>query len=246
MSEKTLQPHIKLKEVDEVCFIAGNPDRIPMIASYLDNSRKIAEHRGLISYKGVTPDKGIPITVIATGMGCPTTAIVVEEIYRAGGRKIVRIGSCGALRSGKEYGIGSIYIPFAAIRDEGTSPKIAPIEIPAVATPNIFNALCKAAQDMDIRFETGLVWTSDIYYFDDSDYFKKWVEFGGTCVEMESSLLFTFGLKKGIATGTILTADGNLNEENSIYTGTVEENLQKFESGVIDTIKCAISAVELL
>ena len=246
MSEKSLQPHIKVKEVEKFCFIAGNPDRVPLIASFLNDTQKVAEHRGLITYSGVTPVKNVPVTVITTGMGCPSTAIVLEEIYRAGGRSIIRIGSCGSLLSGSQYSIGSIYLPFAAIRDDGTSPKIAPLEVPAVASPSMFNALCQAAQKLNIQYETGLVWTTDLYYSEDPNQFKKWVKFGASCVEMESSLLFTYGRKKGLTTGTILTSDGNLNEDDSIYTGSVEENQQRFESGVINTIKCAVSAVELL
>ncbi|MHA2095373.1 MAG: phosphorylase family protein [Candidatus Hodarchaeales archaeon] len=246
MTKKQLQPHIKVKEVDEICFIAGNPDRIPVIASYLKNAEKIAGHRGLIAYKGVTPSKNIPVTVLTTGMGCPSTAIVLEEAYRAGGKIFIRIGSTGSLLPGKEYGIGSIYIPYAAIRDDGTSPKFASMKVPAVASPPIFQALCQAATNLNINFETGLVWTSDVYYQENPDQFIEWSKFGGTCVEMESALLYIFGLVKKVKTGTILTSDGNLNDLNTIYTGTVEENLKIFETSVVNTIKCAISAVELL
>jgi uridine phosphorylase len=246
LTKKQLQPHLKVNEVDKICFIAGNPDRIPLIASRLKNSKKIAEHRGLIAYKGLTPSKTIPITVLTTGMGCPSTAIVLEEAYRAGGRIFIRIGSTGSLLPGEEHGIGSIYIPYAAIRDDGTSPKFAPLEVPAVASPTIFQALCQAATNINIKFETGLVWTSDVYYSNDKNKFKEWSAFGGTCVEMESALLYIFGLMRGVQTGTILTSDGNLNDPDSIYTGSVEDNLKKFETSVTNTIKCAISAVELL
>ncbi len=246
LTKKQLQPHIKVNEVDKICFIAGNPDRIPLIASHLKNSKKVAEHRGLVAYKGFTPSKNIPITVLTTGMGCPSTAIVLEEAYRAGGRTFIRIGSTGSLLPGKQHGIGSLYIPYAAIRDDGTSPKFASMKVPAVASPIIYQALCHAADNLGIKYETGLVWSSDIYYPDDQNQFKKWSKFGGTCVEMESSLLYIFGLKKQVQTGTILTSDGNLNDADSIYTGSVEENLQRFETGVVNTIKCAISAVEIL
>jgi uridine phosphorylase len=246
MTEKQLQFHIKLKEVDKVCFIAGNPDRIPLIASHLENSKEVAAHRGLIAYKGITPTKKIPVSVLTTGMGCPSTAIVLEEAYRAGGRIFIRIGSTGSLLPGKNHGIGSIYIPYGAIRDDGTSPKFAPMEVPAVASPPVFQALCRGATNLNISYETGLVWTSDVYYSEDQNQFKKWTKYGGTCVEMESALLYIFGLRKKVQTGTILTSDGNLNDPDSIYTGSVEDNLKIFEKGVINTIKCAIAAVELL
>ncbi len=246
MSNKPLQPHIKVREVDKICFIAGNPDRISVIASHLENAEKLAEHRGLVAYKGVTPSKNIPVTILTTGMGCPSTAIVLEEAYRAGGRIFIRIGSTGSLLPGEKHGIGSIYIPYGAIRDDGTSPKLASMKVPAIASPSIFQALCQAAENLNISFNTGLVWTSDVYYFEDPNRFKEWSKVGGTCVEMESALLYIFGLLKKVQTGTILTSDGNLNDPDSIYVGSVEENLKKFEAGVVNSIKCAIEAVELL
>jgi uridine phosphorylase len=241
-----LQPHIKVSEVEKVCLIAGNPDRIPLIASHLKNSKKVAEHRGLVTYHGFTPQKEIPVTVLTTGMGTPSTAIVLEEIYRSGGRTIIRIGSTGSLLQGKQYGIGSIYIPFGAIRDDGTSQKIAPPEVPAIASPQIFQALCQAAKKHEVIYHTGLVWTSDIYYSENPNLFKKWVDYGAICVEMESSFLFTYGLMKGLQTGTILSSDGNLNQEDSIYIGSIEENNELFQTGVENTIKLAISAIEIL
>ncbi|MHA1979279.1 MAG: nucleoside phosphorylase [Candidatus Hodarchaeales archaeon] len=246
MTEKKLQPHIKLQEVDRVCFLAGNPDRIPVIASFLKDPQKVADHRGLVAFKGVTPEKEIPVTVLTTGMGCPSTAIVIEEAHKAGGRIFIRIGSTGSLLPGESHVIGSIYIPVAAIRDDGASSKLAPPEVPAVASPEIYQALCQAATNLEFTYNNGLVWTSDIYYNEDPNTFQKWVKYGATCVEMESSLLFTVGLIKGFKIGTILTSDGNLNSSDTIYTGSVEENEKKFEAGVVATIKCAISAVELL
>ncbi len=246
MTEKRLQPHIKLQEVDKVCFLAGNPDRIPLIASFLNDSLKVADHRGLIAFKGVTPNKEVPVTVLTTGMGCPSTAIVIEEAYKAGGRIFIRIGSTGSLLPGELHGIGSIYIPVAAIRDDGASSKLVPSQVPAVASPEIFQALCEAATNLELTFTNGLVWTSDIYYNEDPNTFQKWVKYGATCVEMESSLLFTVGLMKGFKSGTILTSDGNLNAFDTIYTGSVKENKRKFELGVVATIKCAITAIELL
>ena len=246
MTEKKLQPHIKLREIDTVCLLAGNPDRIPLIASFLKDAEKVASHRGLIAYKGVTPEKKIPVTVLTTGMGCPSTAIVLEEAYKAGGRIFIRIGSTGSLLPGKDHSIGSIYIPVAAIRDDGASLKLVPSQVPAVASPEIFQALCQAATTLEAEYHKGLVWTSDIYYNEDPKAFQKWVKYGATCVEMESSLLFTVGLMKELKMGTILTSDGNLNESDSIYVGSVEENHKKFQAGVVNTIKCAISAIELL
>ncbi|MHA1972539.1 MAG: nucleoside phosphorylase [Candidatus Hodarchaeales archaeon] len=242
------QPHIELEEVDKVCFLSGNPDRVPNIAKHLKNSQEIARHRGLVAYGGQTPTKEINVTVLSTGMGCPSNAIVLEEAYRAGARIFIRIGSTGSLLPGPDNGIGTIFIPFAAIRDDGVSPRLVPIEFPAVANPIIYQKLVQAAKELDIHFHSGIVWSTDIYYSTDPYKFRQWSKYGANCVEMESSTLFTFPALKDekVMVGTILTSDGNLEDKTNIYSGDIKKNIDLFNKGVQNTIKCAIKAIELL
>jgi len=243
-----LQPHIKLETVDEICFLSGNPDRVPLIASFLENPQKIAEYRGLISYRGVSPRSKTLITILTTGMGCPSTAIVLEEAFNAGAKIFIRIGSTGSLKSGKDMGIGTIFIPHAAIRDEGTSARFVPLSYPAAANPLIYQILLEAARVLQLSPKKGVVWSTDIYYSKDPLEFQKWANFGAICVEMESSTLFTFPATKSgdILTGSILTSDGNLPDNTNIYSGDINANIKKFNEGLHSAIKCAIEAVDLM
>ena len=59
--------------------------------------------RGLWGYTGTAPD-GEPLTIQSTGMGGPSAAIVVEELIALGARRLVRIGTCGALGGGLGLG----------------------------------------------------------------------------------------------------------------------------------------------
>lgn len=238
-----IQFHIKLKEVDEICLLSGNPDRVPKIAAYLKGGRKVAEYRGLVAYKGVTPDHQVPVTVLTTGMGSGSSGIILEEAYQAGARTFIRIGSTGSLQP--EDGIGSIFIPHAAIRDEGTTIRQAPLELPATATPKLFQSLCNSAKKLNIDYKSGLVWTTDIYYQADKNYYKKWAKLGATCVEMESSTMFIFAaLKHNVKAATVLTSDGDLDGTSSIYSGNIEENLKKFQDKVDKTIKIVIETID--
>ncbi|MHA1912020.1 MAG: phosphorylase family protein [Candidatus Kariarchaeaceae archaeon] len=243
-----LQPHIKVDAVDPFCIMSGNPDRVPVIGSHLKDCQEVARHRGLICMKGYTPKKSIPVTILTTGMGTGSSGIILEEAFRAGAKNIIRVGSTGALQNEDDMGIGSIYIPFGALQDEGTSNKIIPREVPAVAHPELFQPLCLSAETLQIPYHTGLVWTTDIYYQPDETIFKKWAAFGAICVDMESSMMMRFCASKGfsIKSATILTADGNLNKIDSIYSEDIDENKKKFELGVENTIQITISAIERL
>ena len=121
-----LQPHIKVDTVDPFCILSGNPDRVPVIGSYLKDCQEVARHRGLICMKGYTPKQSIPVTILTTGMGTGSSGIILEEAFRAGAKNFIRVGSTGALQNGENMGIGSIFIPFGAIQDDGTSNKIIP------------------------------------------------------------------------------------------------------------------------
>lgn len=242
MEEKPIQSHIRLSEVNKKCFLCGNPDRVVKIANYLTDAEKVAENRGLITYNGYTPDNQVPVSIITTGMGCPSTGIVLEEVYQAGGKILIRIGSCGALQSGIK--VGDVIIPYAAIRDERTSLSLAPIEFPAAASPEIFLALCKSADSQGFTYYPGIVWTSDVFYNPDPNHYKIWANAGANSVEMESSLLFTFGTVKRLKIGTILVVDGNLADGSQNIGDRVKENKILFDNGTDSMIKCAIHTIE--
>ncbi|MHA2100357.1 MAG: phosphorylase family protein [Candidatus Kariarchaeaceae archaeon] len=243
-----LQPHIKLQIVDPFCIVSGNPDRVPIIGSYLRDCEKVAEYRGLVAMKGYTPKKGVPVTILTTGMGTGSSGIVLEEAFKAGARNFFRVGSTGSLVNHDSMGIGSIFIPFGAIQDEGTSQRIIPPEVPAVAHPRLYGALTSSSDDFEIHYTTGLVWTTDIYYQTDPNYFKTWVKYGATCVEMESSMMYRFCASKGYdaKAATILTSDGNLHEDKSIYVGDTKINQDLFDQGVENSIKITLSAIDKL
>ncbi|MFW9993586.1 MAG: nucleoside phosphorylase [Candidatus Odinarchaeota archaeon] len=242
MSKKAIQPHLHLSEVNETCILSGNSDRVPLIAGFLKERKKISENRGLIAYEGRTPLKDIPVTVLTTGMGCPSAAIVIEEAFRAGGKVFIRVGSSGALEPGMK--VGEVVIPFAAIRDESTSLNLAPKEFPAIATPEIHSKLCESAEDLQIPYRKGIVWTSDIFYATDSEKFQRWANCGAKCVEMELSYLFIFGSVKKVKTGGIVTIDGNLAEGTMKDEEHSGESDDHFKDGMRKAISCTIKAIE--
>ena len=242
MKENKKQPHLQLSEVQKFCLLSGNPDRVPTIANSLKSGEKIADYRGLVAFNGRTARYDIPVSVLTTGMGCPSTAIILEEAFRAGGRVFIRIGSCGALENGMK--IGGVVIPHAAIRDERTSLNFAPMEFPASASPDIYHRLCVSADKLKIDYYSGIVWTTDIYYSSNQEEYKKWAKCGANSVEMESALIFTFGSVKKVKTGSILVIDGNLAEGTQKSDQSLGESKSHFKIGIQEAILCAIEAIE--
>ena len=89
-----LRPHA---DVAERVLLPGDPGRALRLAQQVvEVPKMLNHHRGLWGYTGIAPD-GEPLTIQSTGLGGPSTAIVVEELIALGARRLVRVGTCRAL-----------------------------------------------------------------------------------------------------------------------------------------------------
>jgi uridine phosphorylase len=211
--KRRVQPHLRVGEgdVEKVTLIAGNPDRVPIIASKFKDSEEVARYRGFVTYRAYTPEGGIPVTISGTGIGTPSTHICIEELANLGTETIIRIGSCGGIDPSVKT--GDVVVPTGCVRDERTSLNYAPLEFPAVATPKWQITLHDEIKKLlpDERVHQGICWTSDVYYLDRmQNVLDLWTRANVKCVEMESSLLYVFATTKGLSAASILACDGNL------------------------------------
>lgn len=250
--KKRIQPHIRLGEGDvaKVVFIAGNPDRIPKIAAKMKDSEEIGNYRGLVSFRGYTP-KGVEVTIATSGMGTPSTHIVIEELANLGAEVFIRIGTCGGVNP--EVKTGDVVVATGAVRDELTSSNYAPMEYPAVATPELYSALLTGIWNLlpPDRIHAGIVWSTDIYYdHREGDILGRWTRARVQCIEMESSLLFVFAQTRGFQAGSILACDGNLHGdqkgEQADETEASGEQSPLLVEAVSKEIEAAVKAVDEL
>jgi uridine phosphorylase len=246
--KKRIQPHIMcgVGDVADYVLLPGDPKRVERIASFFDESRKVADYRGFITYTGRVG--GVGITACSTGIGCPSTAIVVEELSKLGAKTLIRVGTTGALQPNID--VGDIIVATGAVRSDGTSREYMPIEYPAVADFDIVSALLTASKGSPLKVHRGIIQSSDAFYAGDNDTSTKLAEGNVLSIEMESSTLFTLAGIKRIRAGTILAVDGNL--AKNIKKGEFEENEktgeldQRVQIAIDEEIKIAIKAVKLL
>ena len=110
-----LRPHA---DVAERVLLPGDPGRALRLAQQVvDAPKMLNHHRGLWGYTGIAAD-GAPLTIQSTGLGGPSTAIVAEELIGLGARRLVRVGTCGALA---ELELGSLVIAATVRAQDGAS-----------------------------------------------------------------------------------------------------------------------------
>lgn len=223
------QPHIPClkKNVSKIFLMPGDPGRAKLIGEkYFSNGKLVASYREFVTYTGYY--KGLRVTVTSTGIGSPSTAIAVEEAINLGAKVIIRVGTCGGALK-KEIKVGSIIIPTAAIREEGTTKEYLPSEFPAIADMSVVQALTKSADKLGFKYFTGINRTHDAFY-GQSKNLKKW---GSIYVnprtedwsyplissEMECAPLFLISLLRGVKAGAVLAVNANPEPLKEIVQG---------------------------
>jgi uridine phosphorylase len=200
--------HIKpAAELAERVLLPGDPHRALAVAqALLDQPKMFNHHRGLWGYTGTAGD-GEPLTVQATGMGGPSTAIVIEELIGLGAHTFIRIGTCGALV--EELEIGDVVAVESALAADGASAALGAGERVA-PDPELTAELREACGG---RAVTAV--SSDLFYDRRDGLEREWVERGAAVVEMEAATLFQEGIVHGVRAGCVLGVSDLVGRERS-------------------------------
>jgi uridine phosphorylase len=227
---------IKFGEVARYVIVPGDPNRVPLIAESLENVTNQGQNREFNAYKGT--HKGIEVSVVSTGIGCPSTAIAVEELSYIGAEVFIRIGTSGSVdKSAKK---GDIFIATAAVRDDGTYKQYIPIEFPAIASHNVVSSLIKASENLNIDSKVGICQSKDSFFGETEpdrmpvapylDFkWKSWQGGGVGASEMEAATLFTLSQIKRIEAGAILAIETSDKETIKKMTEIVLESITYME-----------------
>lgn len=181
-----------------------------MIASHLESSELLSDHREYRSYSGQYD--GVPVTVCSHGIGAPGAAIAFEELIRAGGRFLIRVGTCGSLQP--DINSGHLIVATAAVQNTGYVRETVPVGYPAVADHDLTLALRHTVAESGHQYRSGIVLTRDNFYAGVSTpYAPDYHALSGAqvlAVEMECAALFVVGSVRKVRTAAILAVDGNV------------------------------------
>lgn len=198
-----MQPHIHLEESLGIPYaiMPGDPARVRRIAAFLEQPQDLGSNREYRCISGTF--RGARILAVSTGMGGPSAAIAVEELRRTGVTHMIRIGSCGALRSGIR--IGDLILAQGAVRDDGASAAYVSPAYPAVSDAEMLFLCRKAAAESHIVTHTGIVRSHDSFYVDDQAAINEyWSAKGVLGSDMETATLLTVAGLRGVKALSIL------------------------------------------
>lgn len=217
--EEGRQYHIGLApgEVAPWILLVGDPSRAERVAEHFQQIELRRENREYVSVTGTY--RGLPVTVMGTGIGCDNTEIAMVELLRCCRHPtILRVGSCGALD--RAIDLGDSMISRGAVRLESTSLAYAESGYPALAHHEVVLALISAAESLGVSYHAGMTATAagfyanqgrsdDIFESQVPDLVERLGKMKISNFEMESSTLFTLASLAGVRAGTVCAVFGN-------------------------------------
>ncbi len=197
--------HVRANPGDyaEACLLPGDPLRAKYVAeTFLEDVQQRNSERGMLGYTGTF--NGAPVSVQSTGMGCPSAAIVIEELIQLGVKRLLRVGTCGGLQPDLE--LGDLIVALSAVPADGTARHYVGGEPHApTADFELVHAAVHSAKELGKRVRVGPIVSSDVFYDPDTGRAQRWSDRGILAVEMEAAVLFTVGALRKVQAGCLLT-----------------------------------------
>lgn len=226
-----MSTHINAKEnqIAESVLLPGDPLRAKFIAeNFLTDVICYNEVRGMYGFTGTY--KGKKVSVQGTGMGIPSISIYVNELIQFYGVKnLIRVGTCGGYK--KEVKIRDIILAMAASTDSSINKvRFNGAYYAPCASFKLLKKAYDTAVAKGIDPKVGNIFSSDTFYDDDKDAWKKWADYGCLGVEMESAALYTLAAKFNADALAILTVSDHFitgevttaEERQTTFTNMIE------------------------
>jgi len=196
--------HVRANQGDyaEACLLPGDPLRARYIAeTFMEDVVQRNTERGMLGYTGTFGGK--PVSVQSSGMGCPSAAIVIEELVQLGVKKLMRVGTCGGLQP--DLNMGDLVLALSATAADATATHYVLGEPHApTADFGLVHEAVHQAKHLGKEVRVGPIVSSDVFYNPDTGIAGRWSDRGILAVEMEAAVLFTLGALRKIQTGCML------------------------------------------
>lgn len=223
-------PHISAAKGDFApsVLLPGDPLRAEHIAeTFLENAVLVNAVRNMLGFTGSY--RGVPISVMGTGMGIPSASIYATELvteYEV--ERLVRVGSCGGILPTVE--LRDVILAIGACTDSGVNRvRYGGDDFAATADYGLLSAAVAAAAEKGIEVKVGNVHSADLFYNPDPEAFDRMEAMGVLAVEMEAAGLYGVAAERGARALTICTVSDHVRTGAST---SPEERQQTFDEMV--------------
>ena len=220
-------------------LMPGDPLRAKHVAeTYLENPKLVTSVRNVLGYTGTY--KGVPVSVMASGMGMPSIGIYSYELYKFYGvENIIRIGSAGSYTDRLE--VLDVVLASAAYSDSSYAlVHNGTTEHELLPNAELNELILQKAKELGINCRLGKVHSSDVFYGGPKG--ESWQDIvkrtGVECVEMESVALFDNANTLGKRAACLLTISDSFVSHKEL---TADERQRSFGEMMRLALEAAIA-----
>lgn len=203
-------PHISAApgEFADTVLLPGDPLRAKYIAEeHLEGAVEVTSVRNALGFTGNF--KGMPVSVLGTGMGIPSASIYSHELVtQYGAQRLVRVGSCGGVQ--EHVALRDVILAAGACTDSQVNrARYAGLDFAAIADFGLLRTAADAAAAAGIPVHVGNVHSADLFY-DPRDTATTMRAMGVLGVEMEAAGIYGVAAEHGVRALTVLTVSDHL------------------------------------
>jgi purine-nucleoside phosphorylase len=204
-------PHLSAEPGDfaEAVLLPGDPLRAKYIAERaLDEPRQVNAVRNALAFTGTY--RGMPVSVLGTGMGIPSASIYATELVTEYGvQRLVRVGSAGSIQDA--VGLRDVVLAAGACTDSNVNrARYAGLDYAAIADFGLLRAAAGAAEERGVAVHVGNVHSADLFYEPREGLFDTMAAMGVLAVEMEAAGLYGVAAQHGVRALAVLTVSDHI------------------------------------
>lgn len=218
-------------------LMPGDPLRAEYIANkYLDNARRVTDVRNMWGYTGEY--QGVPVSVMAHGMGIPSVSIYATElITEYDVKRVIRVGSCGTTHP--DVKLRDVLIALGASTDSGVNRmRFGGYDLAALATFSLVQNAVRAAEELEVSYHVGNLFSADLFYTPDPDMFETMAKYNVLGVEMEAAGIFPIAAEHDVEALAICTVSDDIRSGAALSS---DERATTFD----EMIKVALETVRM-
>ena len=234
-----MTPHINAEAGDfaEIVLMPGDPLRAKYIAEqFLENAREVTNLRNMLGFTGQY--QGNPVSVMGSGMGIPSISIYSKELITDFGvKKIIRVGSCGSVKS--TIGLRDVVVGMGACTDSSINRlRFKGHDYAAIANYGLLEKAVVSARDLGLQVHVGNIFSADLFYTPDVQMFDVMEQYDILGVEMEAAGLYGVAAQYGAKALAICTVTDNIRGGEKL---TGEERENSLNEGIELALKTAVA-----
>jgi purine-nucleoside phosphorylase len=217
-------------------LMPGDPLRAKYIAdSYLEDVRRVTDVRNMWGFTGAY--KGVPVSVMAHGMGIPSVSIYCTElITEYDVKRVIRVGSCGT--SHPDVQLRDVLIAMGASTDSNVNRmRFGGYDLAALATFSLVQNAVKAAEENNVRYHVGNLFSADLFYTPDPDMFDTMAKYNVLGVEMEAAGIFPIAAEHGVESLAICTVSDDIRTGDALSTDERQSTFDEMIVVALETVR---------